>query len=185
MTATETSSLVPPGTWKADPAHSSVEFEIKHLMMTTVRGWFREFEGTFTASEEGDVGARAVIKTASIDTNQPKRDEHLRSADFFDAENHPEITFESTKVEPTGGEGEFKVDGMLTIRDVARGIVLDATVDGRVRDPWGQERIGLTLRGRLTPTDYDVNWNQELETGGNLVGDKAELTITVSAIPAE
>jgi polyisoprenoid-binding protein YceI len=152
-------------------------------MVTTVTGQFREFEGTFTADEDWNVSARAVIKAASIDTNAPKRDEHLRSADFFDVENHPEITFESTKVEPAG-DGTFKVTGNLTIRGITREIALDASVDGRGRDPWGSERIGLTLRGALPPTDFDVSWNQALEAGGNLIGDKAEITATVSAVPA-
>jgi polyisoprenoid-binding protein YceI len=174
-------TLVPTGTWNVDPTHTVVEFGIKHLMITTVKGHFAELEGSFVAREDGTVTAEGKVKTASVDTNEPKRDEHLRSADFFDAENFPEITFTSTGVEQVSGN-HFTVHGDLTIRGVTRPFDWDTTVAGVANDPWGNERVGIELHGTVNPTDFGVDWNAELESGGNLVGDKADLTVNVEAI---
>ncbi len=184
MTQTAPSPIVtqiPAGTWNVDPAHSSIEFGIKHLLITTVKGTFADFDGTIEIREDGTGQATGTIRAASIDTHEPQRDEHLRSPEFFDAAAFPEIRFESKYV--GGGEGSsFDVVGDLTIRGITRQLELDATFEGTARDPWGNERIGVTLRGQLDPNDYGVDWNQELETGGNLVGDRAEFTVNVSAI---
>ena len=173
--------LVPAGTWQVDGAHSGVEFGIKHLLITTVKGTFGNFEGTIDVAEDGTAHANGVIRADSIDTNEPTRDEHLRSPDFFDAADFPEIAFESTEI--GGVEGNtFRVVGDLTIRGTTRPIELEATFEGAATDPWGQERIGLTVRGQLDPSDYGVDWNQELESGGNLVGDRVDFTANISAV---
>ena len=176
---------VPTGKWQVDPAHSSVEFEIKHLMIATVRGRFSEFEGTIVAAEDiYDSKAWGVVKTASIDTNEPKRDAHLRSPDFFDVERYPELTFESTWIDPLGGAG-FDVVGNLTIKDVTREVELRATIEGAERDPWGQYRLGVRVRGRIDRRDFGLTWQQALEGGGLLIGDEVKLLIDISAVRAE
>jgi polyisoprenoid-binding protein YceI len=173
--------LVPAGTWQVDGAHSGVEFGIQHLLITTVKGTFGNFEGTIDVAEEGTAHAKGVIRADSIDTNEPTRDQHLRSPDFFDAAGFPEITFESTEIGAVAGN-TFRVVGDLTIRGTTRPIELEATFEGAATDPWGQERIGLTVRGQLDPNDYGVDWNQELESGGNLVGDRVDFTANISAV---
>ncbi len=180
-TANTTTPTLPAGTWAIDAAHSGIEFGIKHLLITTVKGSFNDFEGTVTIGEEGKISATGIIRAGSIDTNQPQRDEHLRSPDFFDAEQFPEIRFESTSVEHVEGN-RFRVAGELTIKGVTRAIDLDTELAGSALDPWGKERIGLVLKGQLDPTEYGVDWNQELETGGNLLGDRVDFTADVSAI---
>jgi polyisoprenoid-binding protein YceI len=176
-----TQTLVPVGTWNVDTTHTVVEFGIKHLMITTVKGQFTELEGSFTTAQDGTVTAEGKVETASVNTNEPKRDEHLRSADFFDAEHYPEITFTSTGVDHVDGNN-FIVHGDLTIRGVTRPFDWDTRVAGVVNDPWGNERVGLELRGTVNPSDFGVDWNAELESGGNLVGDKADLTVNVEAV---
>jgi polyisoprenoid-binding protein YceI len=182
-TATKAAPTLPAGHWSIDAHHSGIEFGIKHLLITTVKGSFNEFEGSVDVGVDGSVTATAVIKTESIDTNEPQRDQHLRSVDFFDTAQFPEIRFESTSVEHVDGN-RFRVVGDLTIREATRPIELDTELTGSAKDPWGNERIGLTLQGHLNPTDFGVDWNQELETGGNLVGDRVDFTANVSAVKA-
>jgi polyisoprenoid-binding protein YceI len=173
---------VPTGTWHVDPAHSSVEFEIKHMMIATIRGRFKEFEGTIVAAEDiASSRAFGVVKTASIDTNQPERDAHLRSPDFFDVDHYPEIRFESTKIEPLGGP-TFRVLGDLTIKDTTREVAFEATVEGAERDPWGNDRVGMRARGAINRKDFGLRWQQSLETGGLLVGDEVRIEIGISAV---
>jgi polyisoprenoid-binding protein YceI len=173
--------LVPAGVWRVDGAHSSVEFGIKHLLITTVRGTFDNFEGTIDVPADGAARASGVIQAESIDTNEPQRDEHLRSTDFFDAAGFPEIRFESTEIGGVQGN-TFRVAGNLTIRGTTRPVELEATFEGAATDPWGNDRIGLSVRGQLDPNDYGVDWNQELESGGNLVGDRVDFTANVQAV---
>jgi polyisoprenoid-binding protein YceI len=175
---------VPTGTWRVDPAHSSIEFEIKHMMIATVRGRFTEFEGTIVAAEDiKDSRVYGVVKAATIDTNEPNRDAHLRSPDFFDAERYPEIRFESTRIEPLGGP-KFRVVGELTIKDVTREVELEACVEGAERDPWGNDRVGVRVRGSIIRTDFGLRWQQVLETGGFLVGEEVRVLIDISAVRA-
>jgi polyisoprenoid-binding protein YceI len=166
-----------------DKSHSSVEFGIKHLMITTVKGRFADFDGTFDADESGNVRAEARIRTASIDTGEEQRDQHLRSDDFFAADAYPDIVFRSTQVESLDGN-RFRVVGDLTIRDATNQVELDATVSGAARDPWGNERVGVELRGDIRPSDFGVDWNQVLETGGKLLGDRVQIAADVSAVKA-
>jgi polyisoprenoid-binding protein YceI len=173
---------VPTGTWHVDAAHSSVEFEIKHMMIATVRGRFKDFYGTIVAAQDiADSRAFGVVKIAGIDTNQPERDAHLRSPEFFDVERYPESSFESTRIDQLGGP-RFRVRGDLTIKDVTREIELEATVEGAERDPWGNDRIGMRVRGSIDRKDFGLKWQKQLESGGFLVGDEVRIIIEISAV---
>jgi polyisoprenoid-binding protein YceI len=173
---------VPTGTWHVDPAHSSVEFEIKHLMISTVRGRFREFEGTIIAAEDiRDSRAFGAVETASVDTNQPDRDAHLRSPDFFDCARYPKARFESASIEPLGGP-EFRVRGKLTIKDVTRDVEFAATVEGAQRDPWGNERVGIRASTSIDRKDFGLTWQRAIETGGFVLGDAVKIIVDVSAV---
>ena len=165
-------------TWKIDPAHSHVGFAIKHLMIATVRGSFRQVEGTVTVDETDPTTANieVIIPTASVSTGDEKRDGHLRSPDFFDVERFPNMTFRSRRVEATGGD-EFRVVGDLTIRDVTKEVVLNVELLGRAKDPWGQEKAGFEATTKFKRSDYGLTWNAALETGGVLVGDEVKVSI--------
>lgn len=176
---------VPAGTWTVDPAHSSVAFEVKHMMISTVRGHFGEFGGTLEAAEDDPSNSRIEgwVKAASIDTGNPERDAHLRSAEFFDAERHPMIRFASTRIQHVEG-GTYRVAGDLTIRDVTRQVEMDATVEGAAEDPWGNERVGIRVRGTIDRTEFGLTWQQRLAQGGLLVGEEVKILIDVSAVRA-
>ncbi len=176
---------VPAGVWKVDPAHSSVAFEIKHMAIATVRGQFREFEGTLEAAEDDPANSRAwgSAKVASIDTGNPDRDEHLRSPEFFDAERHPEITFRSTRVAHVE-QGTYRVAGDLTIKDVTREVEMSVTVEGAGQDPWGNQRVGIAARGEIDRTDFGLTWQHRLTGGGLLVGENVKILLDISAVRA-
>jgi polyisoprenoid-binding protein YceI len=176
---------VPAGRWKVDPAHSSAAFEVKHMMIATVRGHFREFEGLLDAAEDDPANSRAwgTAKVASIDTGNAERDAHLRSPDFFDAERYPEIRFESTRIQHAQG-GTYRVAGNLTIRDVTREVELTATVEGAGEDPWGNERVGIAVRGTIDRTEFGLRWQQTLASGGLLVGEQVSVLLDISAVRA-
>lgn len=174
-------TLIPTGTWVVDPVHSRVGFAVKHLGISTVRGEFKEFEGTLEIGEDLPTSrAYGTVKVASIDTRETDRDDHLRSPDFFDVGQFSEIAFESTKIEPLDEE-EFRVTGRLTIHGVSNEIVLHAEVGGAERDPWGNERIGLEVTGRLSRSDYGMKLQQTLGSGNLVVGDKVTLALDLSA----
>jgi polyisoprenoid-binding protein YceI len=174
-------TLIPTGTWVVDPVHSRIGFAVKHLGISTVRGEFKEFEGTLEIGEDLPTSrAYGTVKVASIDTRETDRDDHLRSPDFFDAAQFPEIAFASTKIEPLDEE-EFRVTGRLTIHGVSNEIVLHAEVGGAERDPWGNERIGLEVTGRLSRSDYGMKLQQTLGSGNLVVGDKVTLALDLSA----
>lgn len=173
--------MIPNGTWTVDPAHSGVGFRVKHLMIATVKGKFGDFEGTLSRDDEG-IRIAGTVRTASIDTGNEQRDAHLRSPDFFDAEAYPEITFASTDVQTSGDK--LRVAGDLTIKGVTRPIVLEGQVTGTGRDPWGNDRVGLELEGEIDRTAFGLTWNQALETGGVLVGDRVKLSLEASAVRA-
>jgi polyisoprenoid-binding protein YceI len=169
-------------TWKIDPAHSNVEFAVKHLMISTVKGLFTDVEGEIVIVE-GDPSKSSVsatLKAASIDTRTGQRDDHLRSADFLDAANFPEITFKSTRI--SGDESEFEVVGNLTIRGVTRPITLDVTNEGAGKDPWGGDRIAFSATAKLDRRDFGLTWNQAIEAGGVLVGNDVKISIDVQAV---
>lgn len=170
-------------TWVLDAEHTSVEFAVKHLMVSTVKGRFSGVTGTIRL-DEGDLANSSVevsIDVSSIDTRQGQRDEHLRSPDFFDVENYPTIEFRSRRVEPVRS-GEFRVIGDLTIRGVTREVVLEVTDEGRAVDPWGGRRAGFSAKTSIDRQDFGLTWNQALETGGVLVGNEVKISIDVEAI---
>ena len=177
-----TSTVIPTGTWTADPSHSTVGFAVKHMGIATVRGEFNEFTGTIEIGDDlSTAKAYGTVKVESVDTKEPQRDDHLRSPDFFDAAQYPELTFESTSIEALDDE-EFRITGNLTIHGVTNEIILHADVQGTDTDPWGNERVGLEITGQLSRGDYDMKFNQALGSGNMLVADKVKLSLDVSAV---
>jgi polyisoprenoid-binding protein YceI len=172
--------------WVIEPTHSLVEFTVRHMMIANVKGRFSEVEGEVIGDPHDLTGAtiQVSINTASVDTRVADRDNHLRSADFFDSENYPQMTFKSTKITKTG-EGEYRIDGELTIRDVTNPITLEATFEGAGKDPWGGERAGFSAKGKLNRKDYGLTWNAALETGGVLVSDEVKINIEVELLKQE
>lgn len=169
--------------WVIDPAHSSVEFAVKHMVIATVRGRFTQFDVQLEADEEQPLQSKVVasIDIASIDTRNADRDAHLRSADFFDLENHPQLRFVSRYIEPTG-ENSGRIVGDLTIRGVTREVALDTTFTGRAKSPWGQEVAGFSAETAINRKDFGLTWNRSLETGGVLVADEIKIFIEIEAI---
>jgi polyisoprenoid-binding protein YceI len=180
--ATRTAPVIPTGTWTVDPAHSSVEFSVKHMGIANVRGKFSEFEATLEMKE--DLAAsrvRGSVKVASIDTGEAQRDDHLRSPDFFNVEEFPEIAFESTRIEALDEESS-RVFGNLTMHGITHEIRLEVAIQGTDTDPWGNTRAGLEVVGKLKRSDWDMKFNQALGSGNMLVGDKVGVTLDISAV---
>ncbi len=172
-------------TWNLDPSHSAITFTVRHMVVSKVRGSFNRWQGTlqYDPSRPEDSKVSVQIETASISTNEGKRDDHLRSADFFDAEKHPQITFQSKKV-LAGGKERLKVIGDLTIHGITREVELETEFLGVGKDPWGAERVGFSATTTLNRKDFGLNWNQALEAGGVLVGEKVELALEVQGVKA-
>ena len=171
------------GTYSIDPAHSRIGFVARHAMITKVRGSFDEFEGTgvFDAEHPENSSLRLTIKAASIDTRNADRDNHLRSNDFFDMEQYPEIRFESTEVKAVDAT-HFEVTGDLTVKDTTKSVTLPLEYTGSAVDPFGNHRIGLEGSTEINRKDWGVNWNAVLEAGGMLVSEKVTLEFEISAI---
>jgi len=183
MSTTTTPTIAPAGTWSVDTAHSKVGFAVKHMGIATVRGEFNDFEGTLEIGTHlSTAKAYGTVKAASVDTNQSQRDDHLRSADFFDAAQYPELRFESTSIEAVESDS-FRITGNLTLHGVTNEIVLDAEVQGTETDPsTGNERIGLEITGQLSRGDYGMKFNQALGSGNMLVADKVKLALDIAAV---
>jgi polyisoprenoid-binding protein YceI len=172
--------------WSIDTVHSHVGFSVKHMMVATVRGQFKSYRATlrldpkdFTRSKfEGE------IDVASVDTGNVDRDNHLRTNDFFDAPNHPKITFKSTRIEPKDG-GEYTVHGDLSIRGVTKPVEFDVEFHGTSKNPYGKTVAGLSARGTINRKDFGVSFNALLETGGVAVAEKVKLEVDVEAVAAE
>jgi polyisoprenoid-binding protein YceI len=178
--STEAATKVEVPTWQLDPTHSAVEFSVKHMMMTTVRGRFKNVNATLRGDRDHpeSAGVEATIEVASIDTGVADRDAHLRGPDFFDADRMRQITFRSTRLagNPPKQEGDrFGLVGDLTIRDSTMEVVLDCEYQGRGTDPWGKTRAGFTFRTELDRQEWGLRWNQALETGGVLVANKVRV----------
>lgn len=173
-------TVLPTGTWEIDPVHSSVEFSVKHVGVATVKGRFNEFEGTLEVGPEGAV-AYGTVQVQSIDTREPNRDDHLRSTDFFDVTEHPTIDFRSTAIRQTGEDG-LQIDGDITIHGVTRPITLDAELEGSGVDHQGNERVGVSARGEIKRSDFDMRFNAALGTGNLVVGDKVKIQVEISAV---
>jgi polyisoprenoid-binding protein YceI len=173
-------------TWVIDPAHTLVEFSVKHMMITTVRGRFTRFTGTLNIDDQRPERStvEGTIEAASIDTHEPNRDNHLRSADFFDAEKYPLLTFRSRRIEPAG-DGAYKIIGDITIKDVTREIVFKVTDEGQGKNPWGKQVRAFSAQATLNRKDFGLNWNVALETGGWLVGDQVKITIELELVEQE
>lgn len=173
-------------TWNIDSAHSQAEFTVKHMMITKVRGRFGDVSGTLTLDPETPASSRVAvdIDVASIDTRDEDRDAHLRSGDFFDVENHPTLTFRSTRVEGLeleAGAG-FRVIGDLTIRGTTKPVELDVVYEGEGQDPWGNERVAFSADTAIDRRDFGLEWNQALETGGVLVGHEVKIHLEAQAV---
>jgi len=180
-TATQsTQTSLPTGTWKVDPVHSSVEFHVKHLGIATVKGQFREFEGTLEVGPDGASGY-GTVQTQSVDTREPQRDEHLRSADFFDVANHPEIKFATTAIR-AAGEDEFELDGDLTIHGITRRVTLKATLEGTEVDPQGNDRVGISAQTQINRSDFEMRFNAALGSGNVVVSDKVKILLDASLV---
>ena len=166
--------------WQIDPVHSEVGFSVRHLMISTVKGRFTDVKGTLQYNEADPTqsSVEVAIATASVDTRADQRDNHLRSADFFDSEHFPNITFRSTRVERTSPD-TGRLTGDLTIRGVTHPVSLDVKREGRGKDPWGGERLGYSATTIVDREEFGLTWNQALETGGVVVGDEVKVTIEV------
>jgi polyisoprenoid-binding protein YceI len=186
--STSTAPVSTATTWNIEPTHSLVEFAAKHMMITTVKGRFRDVSGTIVIDEANPSNSKveASMSAATIDTGVAQRDQHLVSSDFLDAENHRTITFKSTRVEGARAEpgDEFTVVGDLTIRGITREVTLKASYEGRGKDPWGGERISFTATGKIDRRDFGLTWNQALEAGGILVSNDIKISIEVQAVRA-
>jgi polyisoprenoid-binding protein YceI len=171
--------------WNIDASHSNLQLSVRHLVITKVRGAFRSYRGTLELDENDGLGLAKVdvsIDAASIDTAEPKRDEHLKSSDFLDVAAHPTLRFESRSIAREGAR--YRVSGDLTIRGVTRTVVLDAEFQGRGKDPWGGQRAAFSARTSIDREDFGLTWNQALEAGGVLVGTKIDIEIEVQAVKA-
>ncbi|MFZ7946593.1 YceI family protein [Neobacillus sp. 19] len=172
--------------WALDPAHSSVDFSVRHMMIANVKGTFNSFNASIEA-DPADLTTASIefsVETASVDTRSKDRDAHLVSADFFDVENHPNMTFKSTSIEKTD-EGEYNVTGDLTLRGLTKQETFFVTFEGQGKDPWGNEKAGFSATGTVNRSDYGLVWNAALETGGVLVGDKVKINLQIQAAKAE
>lgn len=179
---TATTNHINPQTYGLDPAHTTVEFVVRHMMISKVRGRFTGVSGAIQLAEGSSVptSIEVAIDPATIDTREEQRDGHLKSPDFLDAASFPQLSFRSTRFE---GQGDsFRVYGDLTIHGVTREIALDTTFEGRGSDPWGNQRVGYEAHGKLSRKDFGLNWNQALEAGGVLVGDDVKIEINAEAI---
>lgn len=161
--------------WVIDPTHSELTFKVKHMMIANVKGEFKNFTVDVDGEDIAESGLYVKIDAASIDTNSEQRDAHLRSADFFDVENHEELTFKSTSFRQKGGD-DYELKGLLTIKGISREVSLEVEFGGINKDPWGNEKAGFSIRGKINRKDWGLNWNAVLETGGVLVSDEVKIT---------
>jgi polyisoprenoid-binding protein YceI len=171
--------------WNIDGAHSGINFSIRHMVISKVRGRFAKFAGALEL-DDADLTRSTLavtIDASSLDTGTAQRDDHLRSADFFDVERFPELRYRSTRVEKLGDD-HYRVIGELTIKDVTREVPLDVELGGRAKDPWGNSRAGFLAKASIDRKDFGLRWNQVLEAGGVLVGDKVEIELDIQAVQA-
>lgn len=171
--------------WQLDPSHSSIEFAVKHMVLATAKGTFKEYDvkADVDPTNLAASSATVTIDAASLDTNNNDRDTHLRSPDFFDVENYPQITFVTKKIEQRKGD-DYEITGDLTIRDITKEVTLKGELNGPAKDPWGNERVGLSADGKINRKDFGLNWNVALEAGGFLVGEDVKLSIEAQLVKA-
>ena len=171
--------------WTLDPTHSSIQFAVKHMVISTARGAFKEYDIAADVDPDNFAASNATvtIKAESLDTNNDDRDTHLRSADFFDVENYPNITFITKKIEPKGSR-DYRILGDLTIRGITKEVALEGEVSGPAKDPWGNQRLGLSASGKVNRKEFGLNWNVALDAGGLLVGEDVKLNIEAELVKA-
>ena len=160
--------------WVLDPAHSELTFKVKHMMITNVKGGFRNFSVEVNGEDIFNSTLGVTIDASSISTNNTDRDNHLKSADFFDAENHKDLTFKSTSFKQNGDD-EYELKGILTIKGISKEVALEVEFGGINKDPWGNEKAGFSIEGKINRKDWGLNWNAALETGGILVGEEVKI----------
>ncbi|UUF16277.1 MULTISPECIES: YceI family protein [Flavobacterium] len=169
--------------WSIDPTHSEIGFKVKHMMFTNVSGKFGTYDATITT--DGDNFENAQIEfsadIASVDTANADRDGHLRSGDFFDAENHPKLTFKASSFKKIN-EGSYEITGDLSIKGVSKSVTFPVEYSGILTDPWGNTKVGLSIEGKINRKDWGLNWNSALETGGVLVGEEVKLNIELQFV---
>ena len=172
--------------WAIDADHSSVDFSIRHMMIANVKGTFHNFSAVVEAdvTDLSDATIDFNVELSSIDTRNKDRDAHLTSADFFDVEKYPEMTFRSTTIK-NNGQGEYDVTGDLTIHGITKPETFSVTFEGQGKDPWGNEKVGFSAQGTINRADFGLTWNSALETGGVLVGDKVKVNLQIEASKAE
>ena len=170
--------------WSIDVAHSEIAFKVKHLMITNVKGVFNEFDGSIYTTGENFMTSEIdfFMNPASVDTRDVKRDEHLRSADFFDVENFKEITFAGDSYEKVDDDGSYELYGNLTIKGVTKQVKLDVEFGGIMKDPWGNEKAGFSINGKINRKDFGLTWNAALETGGVLVGEEIKISCEIQLL---
>ena len=162
-------------TWQLDPTHSELGFKVKHLMITNIKGEFRNFSAAIDGEEFSKAAISAMIDTSSIFTNEDNRDAHLKNADFFDVDNHKEMTFKGSSLNKIDDEN-FELSGMLSIKGISKEIKLDVEYGGTSTDPWGNEKMGISINGKINRSDYGLNFNAPLETGGFLLGEEVKIS---------
>ncbi len=169
--------------WALDPTHSELAFKVRHMMITNVKGEFRKFEASILSdgSDFTKSSIEVTIDATSIFTNEDKRDGHLKSADFFDVENYPTLSFKGISFKKVG-EDEYKLTGALTIKGVSKEVELDVEFGGINKDPWGNEKAGFSLEGKINRKDFGLNWNAALETGGVLVSEEVKISAEVQFV---
>jgi polyisoprenoid-binding protein YceI len=170
--------------WNVDPQHTSIEFAVRHMVVSTVRGRFDEFtvDADIDVDNPSATTGTVSVKTASVDTREEQRDAHLRSPDFFDAGTYPDMMYKITRVDGSGSD--YTITGELTIKNITHDVTLQAEVTGPVTDPWGATRLGLSATGKLNREDYDLKWNVVTEAGGLLVGGEVKLNIEAEFVQA-
>lgn len=170
--------------WNIDPAHTSIEFSVKHLGISTVKGRFNKFSAVAEVNEQGDLkGIEATIEANSVDTGVAQRDDHLRSPDFFDVAKYPEIRFVSTGIKQNGSQSV--ITGELTLHGVTKPVSFNLERENPVKDPWGNTRVVSSATGKLNRKDWGLNWNQALELGGVLVGEEVKFALEVQVVAAQ
>jgi polyisoprenoid-binding protein YceI len=170
--------------WVIDPSHSEIAFRVKHLMITNVKGVFKEFTGsaTTTGNDFATADVEFSAKSASVDTGAPDRDNHLKSADFFEAEKFPALTFKGTSVKTGEEKGNFILNGDLTIRGITKPVKLNVEFSGTMKDPWGNQKAGYSVTGKINRKEWGLNWNAALEAGGVLVSDDVNIICDVQLV---
>jgi polyisoprenoid-binding protein YceI len=180
----ETTEVLKKTMWNIDTAHSEIGFRVKHLMITNVKGGFKEFGASISTTSEDFMTSDIdfFINPASVDTGDEKRDDHLRSTDFFDVENYKKITFLGSSYEKVDNNGNYILYGDLTMKGITKKIKLDIEFGGVMKDPWGNQKAGYTITGKINRKDWGLNWNAALEAGGVLVSDDVKISCEVQLI---